>query len=132
MTSSMKRTAVAVSASRRAASRPASGANGSIDKSREIDRAQQAGAVRRQWLLAAIVRQKTIGIEGIDAGHAHVEDVLVAIGLDRCDGRDEALAIHGSPVVGDGRAQTGALVAIGKADQFRESKKVSPATTSSC
>jgi len=34
---------------------------------------QQAGAVRRQRLLAAVVHDQTVGIEGVDAGDFNVE-----------------------------------------------------------
>ena len=52
MALSRKRTAVAVSASSRASSSRASRRERLVDQAGEIDRAQQAGAVRGQGLLA--------------------------------------------------------------------------------
>ena len=59
------------------------------DQAREIDRAQQARAIGRQWLFAAIVDQNAIGIEAIDAGNLNIIDRLDADRLDRFDCGDE-------------------------------------------
>ena len=43
----------------------------------QVDRAEQAGAVGGQGLLAAIVNHQAIGIEGVRAGHRYIEHVLL-------------------------------------------------------
>src|SRR5262245_55442457 len=88
-----------------------------IDKAGEIDRAQQAGTVRGQRLLAAIVGEKPVRIEGVDARDVHIEDILNAIRLDRLDPRNVALPVEGAPTAGDRSLQAGVLVAISKAHQ---------------
>ena len=84
MTSSRKRTAVAVSASSRASSRLASRRERLVDEAREIDRAQQARAMRRQRLLAArvggadllAVGEVVRGVDAVDEDDARLGVVV--------------------------------------------------------
>ena len=56
-----------------------------LHEAREIDRAQQARAIRRQRLLAAVVRMQAVGVELVDARDLHVVDVFEAIGAHAVD-----------------------------------------------
>ena len=89
----------------------------------QVDRAEQARAVGRQRLFAAVVRVQAVAVEGVDAGYLHVVDVLDAIGLQRLHGGDKALAVEVTLVARQGGLQTRGLVAVGKADQFGETRQ---------
>ena len=54
-----------------------------LHEAREVDRAQQARAVRRQRLLAAVVRMEAVRVELVDARDLHVVDVFDAVGAAR-------------------------------------------------
>ena len=58
---------------------PCIAAEGIAHQRREVDRAQEARAVRRQRLLAAIVDVKAVGVEGVDAGDLGVENRCHAV-----------------------------------------------------
>ena len=77
MTLSRKRTAVRTRSSSAARSSAASGVKARVTNARQIDRAQQAGAVGRQGLLAA-------GIGGVDL-FAVAEIVLAVDAVDEDD-----------------------------------------------
>src|SRR4029079_9516960 len=90
----------------------------SDDQGREIDRAQQTGAIGRKWLFAAIVRPQAIGVEGVEAGYWRVEALGVAVGGDALDCRDKASAIE-RPFIGLHKLpKPCALVMVGKTDAF--------------
>ena len=86
----------------------------------KVDRAQQARAIGRQRLLAAIVNIKPIGIERVGAGDLRVEHFGIAVGLDSGDLGDEPLAIRRTPIGCRDRFETRALFGIGEADPLGE------------
>ncbi len=90
------------------------------DELREIDRAEEAGAVGRQRLLTAIVRLKAIGVESVDTGDFHVVDIFDAK-LRRRTLRvaDEALAVGRALVIGDRSVETCGLFTVGESERAR-------------
>ncbi len=70
-------------------------------QAREVDRTEEAGAVGRQRLLAAIMGVDPVRIEGVEAGDPHVEHLGLAIGLDRRHRGEETLGAG----IGDGREE---------------------------
>ena len=99
-------------------------AEGVAHEARQDHRAQVAAAVGRQGLLAAVVHHQAIGIEGMDIVHRHVVDGFLAVGLQRFDGGNEALAVELAPVAGERLLQSRGLVLVGKADPVGEQAQV--------
>ena len=132
MALSRKRTAVAVERLEASLVEPRLGRKRLVDQSGEIDGAQQARAVRGQRLLAAIVRNQAVGVEGVDPWNLHVEDVLDAVIDDRRDAGREALAIEGALVAASETSSRRALSWSAKPTSQRNCRRFSPLTTSSC
>ena len=95
-----------------------------LHESREVHRAEQARAIRRQRLFAAVVRVETIGIEFIDARNLHVVHIFHAVGPHALDGGHEALAIERALVATQQARQARALDRVGEPHDFRETGDV--------
>jgi hypothetical protein len=105
-------------------SNSAKSVNAFLHEAREIDRAEQAGAIGRQRLLAAVVRVESVGIELVDARNLHVVHVFHAIGHNTLDSSHEALAIESSLVTAEQARETRALDRVGEADELGEPRNV--------
>jgi hypothetical protein len=69
-------------------------------EARQDDGAEVAAAVGRQGLLAAVVHDEAVGIEGVHVGHGDVEHVFAAVVDQGFDRGNEALAVQGAAVAG--------------------------------
>ena len=85
---------------------------------RQVDRAQEASAVRRKWLLSAIVDIKAIGIESVDAGDLDVKNRRHAICHNCRHRRGEALLVEAPTVAIDRRGEPCCLAFVLEADDF--------------
>ena len=90
----------------------------------QVDRAEQAGAVGGQGLLAAVVDHQAIGIEGIRAGHRGVEHLLLQCRVYRLERCGKSLTIDAPVVIGERRGQFEAFLTVGKADSALENPDV--------
>ena len=95
-----------------------------LHEAREVHRAQQARAVRRQRLLAAVVRMQAIGVELVDARDLHVVHVFEAVGAHALDRGDEALAVQRALVVAQQAREARAFDRVGEADDVGEARDV--------
>ena len=94
------------------------------DESRQVDRAQQTGAVGGQWLLAAVVDVKAIGIEGVEARNLYVEHLLDTVLDDRFDPCGKPLPVGAAGVIGEQNLEPRHLVGIAKSDEPVEAEEV--------
>jgi hypothetical protein len=77
------------------------------NEARQVQRAQQAGAIGRQWLFAAVVCPQAIGVERIEAGDCGIEYFRLAGLHDRLDRCSERLSIEAPAVPGKSIPQSG-------------------------
>src|SRR5207302_11107324 len=86
--------------------------------------AEQAGAIRRQRLLAAIMSPEAVGVEGVEAGNGGIEHLSLAGLFDRADGGYEGLAVEGTPIAGNRGSQAQRLGRVGEANPLLKKRQV--------
>ena len=98
-----------------------------LDELGEVHRSEQARAVGRKCLFAAIVSVKAIGVEGIDPRNLGIVCVLDAIDPQLVDHRSESLLVERPLVLIQQRMQALLFPGIGKTDALGECAEVDAA-----
>ena len=95
-----------------------------VHEAGQVHRSEEARAVGRQRLLAAVVDVEPVRVEGVDPGNRYVEDLGLSRGLDRPYGGREALAVEGAAVLAKRDPEPARLVGVVEPDHPVESWKV--------
>ncbi len=98
----------------------------------QVHRTQQAGAVLRQRLLAAVVCVQAVGIKGVNTWYLYIVNVFHAVCGDILHARDETFAIEATLIASKQPFEARCLVAVGEPDQPGKASRFSPLIASSC